>query len=128
MLSRLVIAFLPRSKRLLISWLQSSSAVILEPKKIKFLSVFIFSPFIFQEEMGQDALILVSKCGVVSQLFHSPLSLSSLFSIGEVSSAYLKLLIFLPEILIPACPTSSLAFCVLYSAYEVNRQGDNIQP
>ena len=46
MLSRLVIAFLPKSKRLLISWLQSPSVVILEPKKIKFLIVFIVSPFI----------------------------------------------------------------------------------
>ena len=44
MLSRLVIAFLPRSKRLLISWLQSSSAVILEPKKTKFVTVSIISP------------------------------------------------------------------------------------
>ena len=47
MLPRLVIAFLPRSKRLLISWLQSPSAVILEPKEIKSLTVFIVSPSIF---------------------------------------------------------------------------------
>ena len=56
MLSRLVITFLPRSKRLLISWLQSPSAVILEPRKIKSATV---SPFICHEVMGPDAMILV---------------------------------------------------------------------
>ena len=59
MLSRLVIAFLPRSKRLLISWLQSSSAVILEPKKIKAVTVPMVSPSIWHEVMGPDAMILV---------------------------------------------------------------------
>ena len=55
MLSRLVVAFPPRSKRLLISWLQSSSAVILEPKKIKSVTVSIVSPSICHEVMGPDA-------------------------------------------------------------------------
>ena len=55
MLSRLLIAFLPRSKRLLISWLQSPSTVILEPKKIKAVSVSIVSPSICHEVMGPDA-------------------------------------------------------------------------
>ena len=59
MLSRLVIAFLPRSKCLLISWLQSPSAVILEPPKIKSVTV---SPSICHEVMGPDAMILVSEC------------------------------------------------------------------
>ena len=59
MLSRLVIAFLPRSKHLLISWLQSPSAVILEPPKIKSLTVSIVSPSVCHEEMGSDAMILV---------------------------------------------------------------------
>ena len=59
MLSRLVITFLPRSKRLLISWLQSPSAVILEPRKIKSATVFIVSPAICHEMMGPDAMILV---------------------------------------------------------------------
>ena len=77
MLSRLVIAFLPRSKHLLISWLQSPSAVILEPSKIKSVTVSIASPSICHEVMGPDAMILVSECWVLSQLFHSPLSLSS---------------------------------------------------
>ena len=59
MLSRLVLAFLPRSKRLLISWLQSPSAVILEPPKIKSISVSIVSPSICHEVMGPDAMTLV---------------------------------------------------------------------
>ena len=59
MLSRLVIAFLPRSKRLLISWLQSPSAGILEPKKIKSLTVSVVTPSICHEVMGLDAMILV---------------------------------------------------------------------
>ena len=59
MMSRLVIAFLPRSKRLLISWLQSPSAVILELKKIKAVAVSIFSPSICHEVIGLDATILV---------------------------------------------------------------------
>ena len=58
-LSRLVIAFLPRSKYLLISWLQSPSAVILEPKKIKPVIVYIVSLSICHEVMGLDAMILV---------------------------------------------------------------------
>ena len=61
MLSRLVIAFLPRSKRLLISWLQPPSAVILEPKKIKPVTVSIVSPSICHDVMGQDATIFVFR-------------------------------------------------------------------
>ena len=57
--SRLVIAFLPRSKCLLISWLQSPSAVILEPKKIKSFTVSIVSPSICHEVMGSDAMIFI---------------------------------------------------------------------
>ena len=59
MLSRLVTAFLPRGKRLLISWLQSPSTVIMEPKKIKSVSVTIVSPSICHEVMKPDAMILV---------------------------------------------------------------------
>ena len=59
MLSRLVITFLPRSNRLLISWLQSPSAVILESNKIKSVSVSIVSPTICYEVIGLDALLLV---------------------------------------------------------------------
>ena len=59
MLSRLVIAFLPRRKRLLISWVQSSSGVILEPKKVKSVTVSIVSPSICHGVVGLDAMILV---------------------------------------------------------------------
>ena len=76
-LSRLVITFLPRSNHLLISWLHSTSAVILEPQKIKSDTVSTVSPSICHEVMWLDAMTLVSECWVLSQLFHSSLSLSS---------------------------------------------------
>ena len=62
MLSRLVIAFLPRSKHLLISWLQSPSTVILEPRKIKSATVSTVSPSICHEVMGPDTMIEFSEC------------------------------------------------------------------
>ena len=135
-LSRLVITFLPRSKHLLISWLQPPSAVILEPPKINSDTVFTVSPSICHEVMGPDAMILVfwmlsfkstfslSSFTFIKRLFSS----SSLSAIRVVSSAYLRLLIFLPAVLIPANASSSPAFLKLYSAYKLNKQGDNIQP
>ena len=75
-LSRFVIAFHPRSKHLLISWLQSPSAVILEPKKIKSLTVSTVSPSICHEVVGPDAMILVFWMLNYRQLFHSLLLLS----------------------------------------------------
>ena len=136
MLFRFVIAFLPRSKCLLISWLQSTSAVILEPKKIKSVTVSIFYHSVCHEVMGPDDMIFIFECWVLSQLFHSPLSPSSrgsfssslLSDISVVSSAYLKLLIFLPAVLIPVWATSSLEFCMMCSAYKLNKQGDSTQP
>ena len=77
MLSRLVITFLPRSKCLLISWLQSLSAVILEPRKIKSVTVFTVSLSICHEVMGPDAMILVFWMLSFKPNFYSPLSLSS---------------------------------------------------
>ena len=78
MLSRLVIAFLPRSKPLLISWVQSPSGVMLEPRKIKAVTVSTLSPSACHEVMRLDAVILCSfECWVLSQFFHSPLSLLS---------------------------------------------------
>ena len=62
MLSRLVITFLPRSKCLLISWLQSPSAVVLEPTKNKVSTVPTVSPSICYEVIGPDAMILVDIC------------------------------------------------------------------
>ena len=135
MLSKLVIAFLLRSKRLLISGLQSPSAVTLEPKKIKSLTVSIVSPSICHEEMGMDAMILVFSMlsfkptfSLSSFSFIKKLFSSSLSAIRVVSSAYLRLLIFLPAILIPAYASSSLAFQTMYSAYKLNKKGDNIKP
>ena len=132
MLSRLIIAFLPRSKCLLISWLQSPSAVILEPKKIKSLIVFIVSQSICHGIMGLDAMIFVfwmlsfkptfslSSFTFIKRLFSSP----SLSAIRMVLSAYLRWLIFLPAILITAYASSSLAFRMMCSAYKLNKQGD----
>ena len=83
MLSRLVISFLPRSKRLLISWLQSPSAVILEPRKVKSDTVSIVSPSICHKLMGPDAMILVFRMlsfkPTFSLLFH--LHQDALFSL-----------------------------------------------
>ena len=136
MLSRLVITFLPRNKCPLTSWLQSPSAVILEPPKIKSVTVStLYSP-ICHEVMGPDAMILVfwtwsfkptfslSSFTFIKRLFSS----SSLFAIRVVSSAYLRLLIFLMANLIPACASSSPVFLMMHSAYKLNKQGDNIQP
>ena len=66
----------------------------------------------------------LSSFTFIKRLFSS----SSLFAIRVVSSAYLRLLIFLPAILIPACASSSPAFLMMYSAYNLSKQGDNIQP
>ena len=124
MLSRFVIAFLPRSKYLLISWLQLPSAVILEPKKIKLLTVSIVSLSISHELMGLDAMVLVfwmlSFKPEFSLLFHfhqeALYSFSSLSAIRVVSSAYLRLLIFLLAILVPAVfhPAQHFAWCTLH--------------
>ena len=127
-LSRLVIAFLQRSKHLLISWLLSPSAVILKPKKIKSVTVSIVSPAICHlfEVMRPHAMILVFLMLSFKPVFHSPLSSrgvtsSSFSAIRVMLSAYPRLLIFLPEILIPACDSSSLAFCMMHSACKLNR-------
>ena len=77
MMSRLVVTFLPRSKHLLISWLQSPSAVILGPQKIKSDTVSTVSPSNSHEVMGPDAMILVFWMLSFKPNFHSPLSLSS---------------------------------------------------
>ena len=68
-LSRFAIAFLPWSKHLLISWLQSRSAVTLEHNKTKSLTVSTVSPSICHKVMGLDAMIFVFECGVLSQPF-----------------------------------------------------------
>ena len=114
---------------------QSPSAVILESQKIKSDTVSTVSPSICHEVMGPDATIFVfwmlcfkrtfslSSYTFIKRLFSS----SSLSAIRVVSSAYMRLFIFLPAILIPACVSSSPAFLMMYSAYKLNKQGDNIQ-
>ena len=94
------------------------------------------SPSISHEVMGPDAMVLVfwmlsfkptfshSSFTFMKRLFSS----SSLSALRVVSSAYLRSLIFLPAILIPAYFSSSPAFLMMYSAYKLNKQGDNIQP
>ena len=134
--SRFVITFLPRRKKLLILWPLSPSTVILEPKKIKSVTVSTFSPSIYHEVMWPDAMILsfwmlsfklafsFSSFPFFNRLFNS----SWLSAIMVVSSAYLRLLTFLRAILIPACESSSLAFHMRYSACKLNKQGDSIEP
>ena len=136
MLSRLVIAFLPRSKHLLISWLQSPSAVILEPPKIKSVTVSTVSQTICYELMGPDAMTLVfwmlsfkptfslSSFTCIKRLFSS----SSLSAIRVVSSAYLRLLIFSPSNLDSSLCSSCPAFLLMHSAHKLSKQGDRIQP
>ena len=97
MLSRSVIDFLPRSKCLLISWLQSPSAVILEPQKIKSVTVSAASPSNKHELLGPDAMVLgfwtlaFPPSLTVTKRLHSSSSLSAL---RAVPSAYLRLLVF----------------------------------
>ena len=124
MLSRLVITFLLRSQSLFISWLQSPSAVILEPPKIKTATVSTVSPSICLEVMGPDALTLVfwmlsfkpifslSSFTFTQRLFSS----SSLSAIKVVLSAYLRLLKFLPAILIQLVlhPAQHFLWCTLH--------------
>ena len=123
MLSRFVIAFHPRSKHLLISWLQSTSEVILEPKKIKFVTASTFSTSTHHEMMGPDAMVFsflnlelkptFSLFTFVKRLFSSYL----LSAIRVVSSAYLRLLIFLPTILIFQIvlhPAQCFSWCTLH--------------
>ena len=129
--SRFIIAFLPRSKHLLISRLQSPSTVILEPKKIKSVTVSTFFPFYLSWSNGtgcHDLSFLNAEFQASFTFSKRQFSSSSLSAIRVVSSAYLRLLIFLPAILIPACDSSCPTFRMMYSAQKLNKQGDNIQP
>ena len=133
MLSSLVITFFPRSKHLLISCLQSPSAVILVSKKIKSVNV---SPSICHEVMGPDAMILVfwtlsfkpifslSSFTFIKRLF----SYSSFSAKRLLSSAYLRLLLFLLATLIPACASSSPAFLMMEKTPESPLDCKEIQP
>ena len=133
MLSRFSLIFF-QGESVLISWLKSPSAVILEPQKIKSVTVSTVSLSICHEVMGPDAMILVfwmlsfkPAFSLSSFTFIKRLFSSSLFSATRmVSSAYLKILIFLPEILIPACASSRLTFYMMFSAQKLNKQGGSI--
>ena len=135
-LSRFVIAFLPRSSRLLISWLPSLSAVILELKKRKSVTTSTFSPSICHEVMGPDTRILVFlifslKPALLLLLLHSHQeAFQFLFTFCHQSGIILisEVVVILPPILIPACNSSSLAFLMMGSAYRLNKQGDGRQP
>ena len=127
MISRLVITFLLRSKHLLISWLQSPSSVIMEPRKIKSDTVSTVSPSICHEVMGLDAMILVfwmlsfkrtfslSSFTIIKRIFSSSLS-----AIGWCHLHIWGYWYFSPAILIPACASSSPVFLMMYSAYKLN--------
>ena len=109
-LSRFVIAFIPRSKCLLVSWLQSPSTLLLEPKKIKSVTVSIVSPSFYHEVMGPDALIFVFW-----QLnFKSAFSLSTFTFIKRLFSSSLLY--------------ASPVFSMIYTAYKLHKQGDSIYP
>ena len=131
-LPKFVIAFLLRSKHLLISWLQSPSALILERKERNSVTVSTFSPSICHEMMALSAVILafwmlsfkpafsLSSFSLIKRLFSSSLSAIRVsICISEVGIS--------PIILIPACDSSSLAFHMMYSSCKLNKQGDNIQ-
>ena len=132
MVSRLVITFLPRSKHLLISWLQYYSQLFWSPRK-EYVTAYAFSLSICHEVRGLDTMILVFECWVLSQFFYSPLLPSLIGSLVPLQFWPLKWHIwvfwyFSFAILIPACDSSSLAFHMTYSAYKVDKQSDNIQP
>ena len=131
LLSRFVMAFLPKSKHFSVSWLQSTSTMILESKN-KISHVSTFPPSICQVVMGPDAMILVFECWVLSELFHSCLSLPSRSSLVPV--CFLSCIICIPEVVdispshfYSICDSSSLTFHMLYSAYKLNKYRDNIQ-
>ena len=115
---------LPRSKCLLILWLHSLSKLILEPKKIKSVTIFTFSPSICQEVMGLDAMILVfwmlsfkPFCSLSSfTLIRGSLVPLHFLPLECYHLHYLRLLIFLLAIFIPPCGSSSPAFHIMYSA------------
>ena len=110
--------------------------MIVKPKKVKSVTVSIVSPTTCNELMGLDAMIFAfwilsfkpafpfSSSIFIKKLLGS----SSLCAIRLVTSAYLKLFIFLPVILIPAYASPSLAFYMMHSAHKLNKQGDNKQP
>ena len=127
-LSKLVITFIPRSKHLLISWLQLPRTRISQPPKTKSATVSTVSPSIWHEVMGLNAMILAFWMLSFKPNFllfpftyiRKHFSFSLLSALRVVLSAYLRLLISLPAILIPACASSGPAFLMMYSAYKLH--------
>ena len=130
MLPRLVIAFLPSSKCLLLSWLWSPSVVILEPKKVKSLTVYVVSPSICHEVMGPDAMILVFWMLSFKSAFSfsSFIFIKRLFSSASLSATshlhiwgywYFSLQSWFQLVLHPVC--------MMYSEYQLNKQSNSIQ-
>ena len=118
-----VIVFHPRSKHLLILWLQTMSAVILDSKKIKYVTVSAFPHLFAMKWWDQMPCCSFFEYWVLGQVFHSSfIFIKRLFSsslltvIKVVSSAYLRLLILLQAVLIPACehPAWHFTWCTLY--------------
>ena len=135
MLYRFVIAFLPRNKCLLISWLHSLYSVILEFNKIKCVTVYTVSLYIniYLEVMWPMILdfLFLFVCLFINAEFQTSffnlskrLFSSSVFVIRVASSACLSLLMFPLAVLIPACYSFSLAFHMMYSEYKLNNQDD----
>ena len=133
-LSKFVIAFLPRRNHLLISWLQSPQW-FWSPKK-EICHYFHLFPFYLPWHNGagcHDLIFLIfsfklalslSSLTLIKRLFSS----SSISAMRVVSSAYMRLLLVSPPVLIPASNSSSPAFLMMCSAYRLNKQGDNKQP
>ena len=113
MLSKFAITFLPKSKLLLISWLQSPSAVVLEPRKYKVSQSFHCFPIYLPWSDGTGCHDLGSWM----------LSLKPTFSLSSFTFIKRPLALHFP-----ACASSSPTFLMMYSAYKLNKQGDNIQP
>ena len=133
--SRFVIAFLPRSKHLLISWLQLSSAVILEPKKIKSVTVSTFYPSICHEVMGSDAMILV----FLMLSFKPAFSLSFFTIIKRLFKFFFTFyhysgIIYISEVVNISPSSFDSSLCLIqpsistkYFVHKLNKQGGNIQ-
>ena len=123
MLSRFIIGFIPRSKWLLVSWLQSSpSLVILEPKKTKSDTASNFSHSICHKVMGPEKMMLVFECWVSSQLIHSPLSPSSRGSLVPLYFLPLEwYIISISEVVDVSCSNldSSLSFIQYCISHDV---------
>ena len=136
LLSRFVIAFLPKEQAPFNFMTADTNCSDFGAQENKLCHSHHFSSSMWHEMMGSDAMILVSwmlsfkpdfslsSFTFIKRLF----SLSLLSAIRMVSSAHLRLLLFLPAIFISACDSYNPAFCDVYSVYKLNQEGDNMQP